>query len=159
MTATRMPQKAALRPQVSHEVTPLDDPDHTRASGVTVDTYLRTERLGGGAIVCVEGPLDERTVAALDSEVRRQSDRHGSRLVLDLSRSTLIDAAAIALMDKLSFRADAAGGTVIIVLPCARAGWLLDLVPTREELQVVGSVAEAMTAWPGRALANGLGSR
>lgn len=118
-------------------------------AGVTVST----ERLGGGAIVRVEGSLDRGTVPLVEEEARRQIDRHGARLVLDLSPTSFIDAAAIQLMDTLSVYATAAGGTIIIVLTCPRAHWLLEVVPAREKLCVVTSVAEAMAAWPGPGLA------
>ena len=113
---------------------------------------VSTERLGGGAIVRVEGSLDRGTVPLVEEEARRQIDRHGARLVLDLSPTTFIDAAAIQLMDTLSAHAAAVGGTLLIVLTCPRAHRLLELAPAREELCVVVSVEEAMAAWPGHEL-------
>ena len=114
---------------------------------------VSTERLGGGALVRVEGSLDRGSAPSVEEEAGRQIDRHGARLVLDLSPTTFIDVAAIHLMETLSARVAAAGGTLIIVLTCPRAHWLLDLVPAHEQLCVVASVEDAMAAWPGQGLA------
>jgi anti-anti-sigma factor len=114
---------------------------------------ISAERVVGGAIVTVEGNLDRGTVEAVAAEARCQIGRHGARLVLDLSGTTFIDAAAITLMDTLSARTAALGGTLVIVLTCPRARWLLELFPAREPLRIVGSVSEATAAWPGPGLA------
>ena len=109
---------------------------------------VSTEPLGGGAIVRVEGDLDLGSVREVEKEAREQIESRGGRLVLDLSRAPFIDASAINLLHALDARAAKAGGGLIVVLACPKARWLLDIVPARRELRVVGSVAEAMAAGP-----------
>jgi len=65
----------------------------------------------------------------------------------------MVDLLVEVVMETLSARVAAAGGTLIIVLTCPRAHWLLDLVPAHEQLCVVASVEDAMAAWPGQGLA------
>ena len=96
----------------------------------------------------VGGSLDRASVLNLEDDMREEIDRHGARLVLDLSQTVFIDAAAIHLMETLTAHAAAAGGKLIIVLTSPRAYRLLEITPPREELSVVGSAEEAMAAWP-----------
>lgn len=112
------------------------------------------EALPGGAIVSVEGDLDRGTAPEVDREARGQIERGGANLVLDLSRTRFMDTAAIHLMERLGSLVAAAGGGMAVVLTCPRAHRLLELVPPRADLRVVGSVTEATAAWSGVDLAD-----
>lgn len=115
---------------------------------------VSAEQLGDGVIVRVDGDLDRGTAPEVDREARGQIERRRGGLVLDLSRTTFMDTAAIHLMELLSALAAAAGGTLAVVLACPRGQRLLDLVPPRADLRVVGSVTEAIAGWSGTDLAD-----
>ena len=108
----------------------------------------------GVTILRVAGDLDRGTAAGVEREARAYIERRGVHLVLDLSRTTFMDTAAVHLMERLSRLSFASGGNLSVVLTCRRSRNLLDLVPPNADVDVVESVAEAVAHRPGFDLAH-----
>lgn len=95
-------------------------------------------------ILRVTGDIDRVTVPAVERRARRQIERNGGDLVLDLSATTFMAVAAIHLLERLSRLASASGGELFVVLGCARARRVLELVPPSASVNVVQTAEEAV---------------
>lgn len=106
---------------------------------------LSAESSDGTAILSVAGDIDCGTAAEVEREAHGQVRRRARNLVLDLSRTTFMDTGAVDLMEKLSALAGSAGGGLTVVLTSRRARRLLELIPPSSPVNVVESLAAAVS--------------
>lgn len=104
------------------------------------DVELFVYRPRGWSVVEIDGELDVCCVPRL----REVLARAGSRVVLDLSGVTFIDASGLGVLAAAADRASRRGGAVRVVGASRQVSWLVDLTRLDRVLPRVDTMQEAL---------------
>jgi anti-sigma B factor antagonist len=105
--------------------------------------FERSER-GAATLLRVSGSLDARTAGDLKAEVIAIGESGAKKVVVDLSRLTLIDSSGVGVLISLFKRVRAAGGQVCFAGVTAQPKEVFRLLRLDRSLDLCATVDEAI---------------
>ena len=115
------------------------------ADGDTTKVRFETAHWNGHGRIALIGELDLANVGDTESELAAQASS-GTPLVLDLSRLTYLDSQGIAMLFRLSDRANLNGGSLTVANPSGLVRRVLDITECASVIPIIDDGADPPAA-------------
>ncbi len=109
----------------------------------------RVDTHDGVQVVRLEGPTDVSQALELRDLLGREIDGPSARVLLDLSRVTLVDSSGVGVFVSAHRRAESAGAAFALAEPTSGVGRVFELTRTNRLLRIFPTVEDGLQALRG----------